>query len=465
MEATDLEAAVSWVFRDAAGKTFRTPAQLISNKRECLTFPLDILMKDGKPPFRVEQLEMERKTGNGTLRFHDSSFKTSLTRSEAVRFELETGLAIPVLKRGHETTLAYRFTNTAAVPGDFTFHLAMRHFHGDVLTNQYKRRLAPGESVLLFPEKRPEKLGHWDVECRITEASEKGGTNLRRSFAYLDPAGPTPERASGFLFGVCTHTQRWSPEDRKREYLAAALCGAKVVRTGVEWGGIQPERDQWNFTIMDELVETYGGYGMELQAIFGFCPKWAAAPEAQKSANWLDWARSKPEDAAWTTYIRTMAERYRGRIRYWEVWNEPDLKGFNRMTLEEYVGLQKAAFQELKRHVPEAIVMSGGFATMSDHPGRKSKTFHRDYLNLAKGFFAVHAIHEHGSFQSYADLIDHKFLPMRRQTGTNVPWYSNETAVAFVVALHAYDDERDAGAVKIVLQAPAFAIGRFIVFK
>ena len=71
------------------------------------------------------------------------------------------------------------------------------------------------------------------------------------------------------------------------------------------------------------------------------------------------------------------------------------------------------------------------------------------------------------------ELIDdpahHRFAAAGDRTelavGKGIWAIFNETAVAFVVALHAYDDERDAGAVKIVLQAPAFAIGRFIVFK
>ena len=54
-----------------------------------------------------------------------------------------------------------------------------------------------------------------------------------------------------------------------------------------------------------------------------------------------------PDLDAWREYVRTVADRYRGRIRYWEVWNEPDLGGFNQMSLEEYVQLQKATYEEL----------------------------------------------------------------------------------------------------------------------
>lgn len=217
--------------------------------------------------------------------------------------------------------------------------------------------------------------------------------------------------------------------DQLREVEAAATCGVKVVRDSIEWGGIPAERGVWNFEKMDFLVNAYETVGIEHQAMFAFTAKWAATPERQASKNWLDWNRGMPELNAWREYVRTMADRYRGRIRFWEVWNEPDLGGFNQMSLEEYVQLQKATYEELAKAVPEAIVMTGGFATMTDHPGKKSPTFHRDYLKLAKGAFKVHAYHEHGSFQQFAQVVDEKFLPMRRETGTEVPWYANETAI------------------------------------
>ena len=202
-----------------------------------------------------------------------------------------------------------------------------------------------------------------------------------------------------------------------------------MIRDSIEWGGLQPARDVWNWERMDFLVNLYSALGIEHQAMFAFTAKWAAPLEAQQSRNWLDWNRCAPDLDAWRTYVRTMAERYRGRIRYWEVWNEPDLSGFNKMSLDEYVALQKATYEEVKKVAPESVVMTGGFATLSDHPGKKSPTFHRDYLNLAKGSFDVHAYHEHGSFAQFAQLVDGIFVPMRKETGTTAPWYANETAI------------------------------------
>ncbi len=417
-----------WVFRDAAGKELRSPELALKNGKNVLNFNLAELMKNVRLPIRVERLALVNSgSAPGSVVLTDSRMSVAQPLAEAVDFEVQTGNGIGVLKTGMENALMLNFTNTAGEAGEFAIDVTFRHFSGKTARESFRTALKPGESRSLSPKFRPDLLGHWDVETTVRTAGASNRTV--RSFAYLRPAGPTPGLAPGFLFSICTHSGRWSIMEQLLEAEAAATCGAKVIRDSIEWGSLQPERDVWNWERMDFLVNLYEALGIEHQALFAFTAKWAAPLEAQQSGNWLDWNRCAPDLDAWRTYVRTMAERYRGRIRYWEVWNEPDLSGFNRMSLDEYVALQKATFEEVKKVAPESVVMTGGFATLSDHPGKKSPTFHRDYLNLAKGSFDVHAYHEHGSFARFAQLVDGIFVPMRKETGTAVPWYANETAI------------------------------------
>ena len=250
-----------------------------------------------------------------------------------------------------------------------------------------------------------------------------------RSFALLEPAGPTEGRAPGFLFSICTHSEWWSPGAQDKEVLAAALCGAKVIRDSVDWHTLQPAADRWNFAPMDSLVDSYGKMGMELQAMLAFTARWAAAEQLRNAPDWLEWSRSKPDSAAWRNYAATVFARYKGKIRFWEVWNEPDLTGFNRMSPDEYVELQKIAFEEARKVSPELKLLTGGYATLTPHPGLKSPTFQRDNLIAARGLYDIHAYHEHGSFPAYVRLLDEQFLPMRAAAKVTAPWYANETAI------------------------------------
>ncbi len=419
-----------WGIRDASNTLIRTSPVRLSPGRQTLEFSLEKKLAGAKMPIRIESMNLAATGAPANVILRGSSILTQKPAAAALAFDVTTGNEIRVLKKDERSAFGYKLKNNAKEEGSYLLDLQLKHYDGSSLQERFSISLKPGEEKTVMAKILPDRFGHWEISGTVTETFSGTRSPVKCAFAYLDPAGPTAGRAPGFLFGICTHSGRWAEQDRRKEYLAAALCGAKVMRSSIEWGGIQPAKDCWNFRLMDEMVESYGAYGIELQAMFAFTAKWAAPLEKQKAKNWLSWSRCRPDLSAWSTYVKTMAERYRGRIRYWEVWNEPDLSGFNGMSLAEYVELQKTTYQAVKTSVPEAVVMSGGFATMSDHPGRKEKHFHRNYLVRAKGSFETHAYHEHGSFQQYADLVDGRFLPMRRETGTTVPWYANETAVA-----------------------------------
>jgi len=58
------------------------------------------------------------------------------------------------------------------------------------------------------------------------------------------------------------------------------------------------------------------------------------------------------------TYVRTVAERYKGRIRHYEIWNEPNLTRFFSGSVQEMVTLARLAYQTLKDVDPAVSVVS-----------------------------------------------------------------------------------------------------------
>lgn len=426
------EAEASWHFRDSGNRLLKTPILPLKPGKNTLEFDLSAVFADARLPFRLEQLTLSGGGDTpGALLLTGSTLVTEEPAAQALDFEPVTGNAIHVLKQGEENSFRLDFTNRAGRSGDFTVNLEFRDFAGNTFQERAELHLEAGETVSRTPRWKPGSFGHWEVSAAITENSAPEFRTVKtKRFAYLSPAGPTPGRAPGFLFGVCSNSASWSPGEQQRGVDAAALCGAKIVRNTLEWQRLQPAPGSWNFTQMDFLVDRHLEAGIELQAFLGFTPRWAVPAERRDASDWKAWSRSAPDLDAWRNYVRVMLERYRGRIRYWEVWNEPDLAGFNRMSLEEYVALQRAADEIARQVAPEAVIMTGGFATVNHHTSLKSPSFQRDYLKLARGAFQVHAYHEHGSFDRFRNAVDGKFLPMRRETGTDVPWYANETAVS-----------------------------------
>ena len=140
--------------------------------------------------------------------------------------------------------------------------------YGDNKSDRAEATLAPGQThaiALSIPERR----GIRYVDFTFTESDPRVEQAKRTlSFARLAPAGPTPGRGKGFLFGVCSHPQSKPREHQELEAMAAGLMGAKIMREDVGWGRFQPREDTWNFEPFDYCVDIFGKYGVELEAIY-----------------------------------------------------------------------------------------------------------------------------------------------------------------------------------------------------
>lgn len=369
-----------------------------------------------------------------SLKIHGIDIVQSESAAEAVDFEILTDHKVPVLSVGGEDDLKFRFTNRANEDADLCVSMEYENYFGVKKNEQFDLDLKAGKRIDIKPKWRPDSLGHWRVKASIKNKNDNSMPIVKeRSLSWINPAGPQHGRTSGFLFSVSTHTQQWSSLDRQLEIEAAALCGIKVVRVGgCGWNSLETKRGIWNWTLIDELVKNYGKKGIEAQVILCSTPSWAAPKEIFADKTKTPEKNFPADINDWKNYVRKVGEHFKGKIRFYEIWNEPDLRGFNEMSLDQYVALQKAAYDEMKKADPNAFVMTGGFATLSRHSGLIYPEFQRDYLLAAKDHFKIHAIHEHGWFDGYRQKIDELFFPLRKETNTVVPWYSNETAMTSV---------------------------------
>ena len=384
---------------------------------------------------RFQKLTILSETPETEILFRSAVIRSAATAAEAIRFDVETGNELHILKEGEEKKLAFRCTNTSPLKLSGRGNLILRDFFGKELRKEFSFSLRPGESRTIPVQLPRLAFGIWQAEAQITTAKPQSTATHRTTFAFLRPAGPTPEHPGeqDFLFGICTHTSRWAQHDRKLEAEAAGICGAKIIRTNSHWHSIQPRENVWNYQDFDELVKLFGEQGIQLQAGFGYGARWAAPESTRNSRKWTDWHRAMPNLDAWRKYVSTTAARYRESIRYWEVWNEPDLYSFAHFGAEDYAKLLKSAWEEVKKVNPRAIVMNGGFASVRPmgNPKKDNVQFQKEILRNCRGYYDLHAHHEHSNFPVYVSVIDSLLLPMRKETGADaVPWYANETAIS-----------------------------------
>lgn len=135
----------------------------------------------------------------------------------------------------------------------------------------------------------------------------------------------------------------------------------------VSWERLEPQQDVWDFRRLDTLVELAERNDIELMYTLGITPRWAASRPHEKFVYGYG-GNSPPRDMRdWEDYVRTVATRYRGRIKYFELWNEPTFdeidkgRGFYAGSASTMVELGRIAYRVIKAVDPENKLISPGF--------------------------------------------------------------------------------------------------------
>ena len=106
---------------------------------------------------------------------------------------------------------------------------------------------------------------------------------------------------------------------------AATEAGVGFTRIILRWDVIQPAgpADWKPANVPDPFIERELADGRQVVGLLIGTPAWASVDGAS-AAGTAD-ARAVPKMDAWETFVRRMAQQYRGRIRHWIIWNEPDV--------------------------------------------------------------------------------------------------------------------------------------------
>ncbi|MBI4318912.1 MAG: hypothetical protein HY675_10505 [Chloroflexi bacterium] len=142
----------------------------------------------------------------------------------------------------------------------------------------------------------------------------------------------------------------------------------------------------------------------------------------------------------WARFVFDTVVKYRGNVRYWEIWNEPDFRptdqsgwfGFWSGTVADYVRLLKVGYIAAKFADPQTTVLMGGMAYYA------GPTFFPQALNLIKSdsmatannhFFDITAWHWYSrSSQMYVEVMSTRNTLASNGLGGKPIWV-NESGV------------------------------------
>lgn len=128
--------------------------------------------------------------------------------------------------------------------------------------------------------------------------------------------------------------------------------------TGTSWRNLEFEKGKFNFNSLDRMVSLALKNKQEILLTLGQPPNWATNGKSlsKSGSAYNSLPPNNMED--WRNYVKTVGERYNGKIKYYEIWNEPNLEGFYSGTVNELVNLTKEANLILKEINPDNKIIS-----------------------------------------------------------------------------------------------------------
>jgi hypothetical protein len=165
-----------------------------------------------------------------------------------------------------------------------------------------------------------------------------------QAFAYSDSIRPVSSNFFGMTVNKLGAHRNWPG------------MHTQVIRlwdTKTRWMDVEPARSQWDFSRIDMYVAYAQQHGADVLLTRGQPPGWA--PAGKKGPCVYGNGCVPPADLAdWREYVRAIATRYGSRIRYYELWNEPDWNKFWTGSPEQLAAMAQIAREEIKRANPNA---------------------------------------------------------------------------------------------------------------
>lgn len=128
------------------------------------------------------------------------------------------------------------------------------------------------------------------------------------------------------------------------------------------WARINTAAGVYNWEALDAHVARAQANNADVLLTLALTPRWASARPDEPAPGFPSLLGSYAEPAHiadWQAWVQAVATRYQGKIRYWEIWNEPDLHfGFYTGTPQQLKELACTAYTILKQVDPANQVLT-----------------------------------------------------------------------------------------------------------
>jgi GH35 family endo-1,4-beta-xylanase len=181
------------------------------------------------------------------------------------------------------------------------------------------------------------------------------------------PVQPDQPQSSDFIYGynATLYLDGAAWQDRERVLQISKNSQVYWIRQQIAWADIEDRSGAYYWAELDDIVNDVHNAGMKLLITVVKSPTWY-------TSNGTHGLPSSDHFGDFGRFMGAMAERYKGKVQAYEVWNEQNRaceNGGDCSTAggvggyvgdaSHYVGMLNAAYNAIKAADPNAIVVSG----------------------------------------------------------------------------------------------------------
>ena len=195
----------------------------------------------------------------------------------------------------------------------------------------------------------------------------------------------------------------WRPETADRDVGLAQEAGLTWVKQQFAWRDIEgAAKGKFDWSHADQAVYAANAKGVDILARVDNAPEWAAPGCYNAEKKTMGPAKNTQD---WVAFLTAFVTRYKGRIRAYEIWNEPNLarEWCNQPpNPTAYIALLKISYQTIKAIDPNAMIISAGLTPTTRNDSQAmpdSQYVEKMYAamnNKSDGYFDVLGIHAAG---------------------------------------------------------------------
>ncbi|MCX5702404.1 MAG: beta-galactosidase [Candidatus Omnitrophica bacterium] len=176
------------------------------------------------------------------------------------------------------------------------------------------------------------------------------------------------------------HYKYGDEKDLKKSVALMKESGVGWVRMDFLWSDIEPEASKFEFAKYDYIVDLLSENNIHILGLLNYSADWASTCGK--------WNCPPLDNNLFTNYAVKIVQRYKGKIKHWEVWNEPDSSTYwtDQDSLKSYCILLKDVYIALKEVDPDCKILNGGLAN-------GIASVNHLYDNGAKGYFDILNLH------------------------------------------------------------------------